>query len=318
MLVFSRQKSLNRGPCDLGEIIENATNLLRHRLKKGIEIELGLSPTTTIIMGDQGQMQQVFLNLGNNGLRAMEEKCGKLKITSERISLPSASFPSAHNLDAGDYVCVRVTDQGTGITPEVMQRIFDPFFSTREVGQGSGLGLSVVHGVIKNHGGMVRVESSPGHGTNFEILLPLIEPEPLKKSSGPPAPAENRGAVLLVDDEETVMGMLATMIKRLGFDVMAFNNPELALEEFNATPNLFGLALLDEIMPAMPGTELGKRLKKKRPEIPIIICSGYSADTEGKPGYVNVWLDKPVTLKDLQATLERFLARPSIQGEQTG
>ncbi len=310
ILVFSRQKSLNCEPCDLVEIIKNAVSLLRHRLKTGMEIETSMCEKKAMVMADQGQLQQVFLNLGHNGINAMAEKGGILQISCKEIKLPDASQPAAASLAPGEYIRVRVSDQGVGMEPAVMQRIFDPFFSTREVGDGSGLGLSVVHGVIKNHGGMVRVESSPGHGTTFEILLPKIheEKKPEKEKVGPAPIVKAGGKVLLVDDEESVAEMLATMIKRLGFEVQTYNDPIRALEGFKENPDQFGLALFDEIMPAMSGTELARLVRDIRPKLPVIICSGYSNEMEGKPAHINVWLTKPVSLKDLGETLKQFLA----------
>jgi len=308
MLVFSRQKSLNREPCDMNAIITQAASLLRHRLGPGMEIETELCGGA-MVMADPGHMQQVFLNLGHNGIKAMEERGGVLSISCGPVVFPDRDIPGSDRMEPGQYVRIRVSDQGVGIEEGVLKRIFDPFFSTRGVSVASGLGLSVVHGIIKNHDGMIRVDSTPGKGTTFEVFLPVIHAAGVKTYERDEKAAEpcEGGTILLVDDEQSVADMLAIMIERLGFEVETCYDARDALERFMARPGQFVLAFMDEVMPAMHGTELARKLREKRPDIPVVICSGYSGEEVDMPGEVDVWLRKPVAIADLERVLRSLL-----------
>jgi len=163
---------------------------------------------------------------------------------------------------------------------------------------------------------MIRVESSPGHGTSFDILLPLVEREENEQVAEVHPSQGKAGDILLVDDEESVAEMLATMIKRLGYQASPFNDPQEALKSFMDEPERYSLAILDEIMPEMTGSELGLVIKEKRNGLPVIICSGYSEETENRPEHIDLWLTKPVPLKDIKDTLSRFLGDPPDQARQ--
>ena len=304
MLVFSRQKSLKREPCDMSAIIAQAAALLRHRLGPGMEIETALCGGA-MVMADPGQMQQVFLNLGHNGIKAMEDGGGVLSISCGQVVFPDRDIPGSDRMEPGRYVRIRVSDQGVGIEEDILKRIFDPFFSTRGVSVASGLGLSVVHGIIKNHDGMILVDSAPGEGTTFEVFLPAIHAAGAETSERDERAAEpcEGGAVLLVDDEQSVADMLAIMIERLGFEVETCYDARDALERFMARPDRFALAFMDEVMPVMRGTELARKLREKRPDIPVVICSGYRGEDMDIPDEVDVWLSKPVAIADLERVL---------------
>jgi CheY-like chemotaxis protein len=308
MLVFSRQKSLKREPCDLRAVISRAASLLEHRLTPGMRIETGFCEERTTVMADPGQMQQVFLNLGQNAIKAMEDGGGTISITCGTIEFPDPEVPGSDRLSPGTYVRARVSDQGVGIEEEVLGRIFDPFFSTRGVSVASGLGLSVVHGIVKNHDGMIRVESAPGRGTTFEIFLPVVHAAPEPGSVGTEAAPGEEGVVLLVDDERTVADMLATMIERLGFETEVCYDSVEALERFSARPERFALVFLDEVMPVMRGTELARKVRGIRPDVPVVVCSGYSGDEVDIPAEVDVWLGKPVGISELERVLRGLVS----------
>jgi CheY-like chemotaxis protein len=220
------------------------------------------------------------MNLCTNAAHAMREKGGILEVCLSEVVVDPSKTTFSQDVGIGPCVRLAVSDTGQGMDQKVLERIFDPFFTTKKRGEGTGLGLSVVHGIIMNHGGDIAVSSEAGKGTTFEVFLPIIEhlaemPEKLKGA------AVSRGTerILFIDDEEDLVYAGQKMLKRLGYEPTVFQNSLEALEAFRAGPDQFDLIITDQSMPHMTGTELAREAQRIRPGIPIILCSGFSADS---------------------------------------
>ncbi|KPK31350.1 MAG: hypothetical protein AMK70_12570, partial [Nitrospira bacterium SG8_35_1] len=228
------------------------------------------------IHADPTQLNQVLINLCANAVHAMDEK-GTLTVSLQEVQLGQKGTRHKVNLKPGFYVLLKVADTGKGISPEVKERIFDPFFTTKKVGEGTGMGLSVVHGIVDNHGGMISVESTPGKGTAFNIYFPVVEKAfaATKDITTPQYKGDEH--ILFVDDEEGLVELAAEMLQLYGYTVTCKTSSKKALEAFRTAPDNFNLVITDQTMPDISGVELSKELLKIKPDIPIILCTGYSA-----------------------------------------
>jgi CheY-like chemotaxis protein len=250
--------------------------MLRAMLPATIIIQQDIAEDVGVILADITQIQQLVLNLCNNAAHAMIAEGGKLKVELENVFINEP--PVGMDMIPGRYVRLSVSDMGCGMKPEIKDRIFDPFFTTKRPGEGTGLGLSVVHGIVIHHDGMITVESEEGKGSTFDIYLPII---PDDKSSNlipstlvqPPTGNED---ILFVDDEEVVVDANRRTLQRLGYNVTVFTNSKKALSAFKKNPQKFDLVITDMTMPGMTGAELARELIRIRPDIPIILCTGYS------------------------------------------
>jgi two-component system, cell cycle sensor histidine kinase and response regulator CckA len=228
-------------------------------------------------LADPTQIHQVVVNLCTNAAHAMEEK-GVLDITILNVDLPEKelSASSLLTLKPGRYIRLRISDTGTGISADTLSRIFEPYFTTKGVGKGSGLGLAVVHGIVKRHGGDIRVLSKPGQGSVFEVLIPAteeVQPPETRASQALPGGSER---VLLVDDEPVITELGEKMLKRLGYHVSSITSSPEALDLFRSNPSGFDLVITDYTMPHMSGTDLAREIKRIQPDIPVILCTGIS------------------------------------------
>jgi CheY-like chemotaxis protein len=244
----------------------------------------------------------------------MREAGGVLAVHLEAVDVDATAAALHPELHPGPYARITVHDTGHGITPEVRERIFEPFFTTKGVGEGTGMGLAVVHGIVANHGGAITVESIPGHGTTFAVYLPCTTPiaDPSKPSEVPLP--HGHGRVLLIDDEPPLVRMGQDMLLSLGYDVVACTSAQEALEVFRGAPHRFDLVITDQTMPTMTGVTLTHALRRMRHDIPIILCTGYShtvnAETAAAQG-IDAFLFKPITLHDLAQTIQRVLVQYS-------
>jgi CheY-like chemotaxis protein len=251
------------------------------------------------VLGDASQIHQVVMNLATNALQAMGEAGGTLEIGVERLGEGTAGRPAT--LAGGRYMILSVRDTGPGILPQIKERIFEPFFTTREIGGGTGLGLSVAHGIAKSHGGAISCESEPGRGATFRVYLPeagdVVEG---RDERGTPASAEPL-RVLLVDDDETVVYVGKGVLEGLGHRVTATCDGLEALERFRQEPDGFDLAILDELMPRMSGSQLAAELRRLRPRLPVVIASGHGLPSGARFDSHNtfVYLSKPFEARDL-------------------
>ncbi len=298
ILTFSSQAEPVLSPVEINSIIKEAVDLLRGSLPSNIEFILDLPDSPSIIMGDATQFQQIIMNLCVNAGHAMKEKGGILRISLVKNNIEEGYLRNK-DLVPGPYFKLSVEDTGCGMPPDVLKRIFDPFFTTRSAGQGTGLGLSVVHGIVKSFGGNISVNSEPEKGTCFDILIPTSESsavDTIEEQVQLPGGSEH---ILFVDDEEELMDMGRQILETLGYKVTTRSSSIDALKCFKEHPERFDLIMCDLTMPNMSGIKLARELNQIRPGIPVIVCSGFSASVN------------PDFLKD--SGISRIALKPLVQ-----
>jgi len=309
ILAFSRQAKEEKTPVQTGLIAKEALKLLRSSLPSTIDIRQNIQ-SQSVILSDPTQLHQILMNLCTNAAHAMLEKGGTLEITLNNVMLNS-DFTSNHpEIQPGAFQKLTVSDTGHGMTPEVMSRIFDPFFTTKPKDEGTGLGLSVVHGIVKNCGGTITVYSEPDKGTTFNLYFPIIEgkaEEKLEEHTILPTGTER---ILIVDDEKAIIDITKKILTFLRYGVEARTSSLEALELFKAMPDKFDMVITDMTMPQMTGDMLARELIKIRPDLPVILCTGFSekitkenAETMG----IKAFLMKPLLKKEMAHTIRRVL-----------
>lgn len=276
LLGFARGGKYEVKPTRMDELVRGAADMLG-RTRKEIRIHHDHSPDLWLVAADQGQMDQVMMNLFINAVHAMPNG-GDLFLKTQNVVIDETE---AYRLSirAGNIVRITVEDTGVGMEAAILSSIFDPFFTTREVGKGSGLGLASVYGIIKNHDGVIDVESEPGRGTRFVITLPAIPDQPV--SLAPPSSSpeiRGTGTILLVDDEEMIREVGQMMLEHLGFAVITASSGREAIQKYRQQEDDIDLILLDMIMPEMTGSQTFDQLKAINPEVRVLLTSGYSAD----------------------------------------
>lgn len=276
ILSLSRNETRVRGNINFGIIIKEALKFLRASFPTTIEMQQDINASNDMIKADPGQVNQMFISLCTNAAYAMREKGGLLDVVLDNMSISGKNTQSLYNLPPGDYVRLMISDTGKGIPDDIIERIFDPYFTTKRPGEGSGMGLAVVYRIIKNHDGNIIIQSAPKKGTIIEVLLPVInETNEVNYNSLESLPGGNE-KILLVDDEESMIIALKPILERLGYYVDAKSNSIEALEVFKGNPEIYDLLLADMTMPFMTGFDLAKEILKVKPEMKIIICTGHS------------------------------------------
>jgi len=308
ILSFSRKSIQKLSPVEVTPILESTLRFVRSTLPSTIEIRHRIDVSHDTIMGDPTQVQQVIMNLCKNAADAMDAQKGAIE-----VRLSDACLEGDHalpDLSPGEYLELSVQDNGHGIPPELIDRVFDPFFTTKSVGKGSGMGLSVVHGIVKRLGGTITVTSRVGKGSRFVVYLPLCDHGSGTHETDRDDQDASRKNILLIDDEEAVVATLERALKRMGYDVRAFMSPREALDLFCENPEAFDLVISDMTMPRMTGVELGKRIMETRPGIPVILCTGFSdlIDEQGAKdmGFSGL-LAKPSGTCELRAAVQQAL-----------
>jgi CheY-like chemotaxis protein len=264
-----------------------------------------------LVEADPTQVHQVLMNLCTNASDAMREKGGVLKVELERFILDEKEAALSHpDLNPGIYEMVSVSDTGDGMDAATLERIFDPYFTTKEAGKGTGMGLSVAHGIVKSHGGAINVHSEQGKGTTFQILLPSIDG--VVKQEGDelkPLPKGNE-RILFVDDEATLVDLGQQMLEHLGYKIDGKTSSIDALDAFRARPDDYDLIMTDKTMPNLTGFDLAKECKDIRQDIPIVLCTGFSESTlllrAGSMGISEIIM-KPLLMRDLAEVIRRVL-----------
>jgi PAS domain S-box-containing protein len=310
ILAFSRQSKQEQKPLILADIVNEALKLFRSSLPATIEIRQKIKAVSGMIIGDPTQIHQVMMNLCANAAHAMKDTGGLLEVDLDEVILDEDSLSGKKNLKPGTYLRLMVSDTGHGIPRAVMKRIFEPYFTTKETGEGTGMGLAVIHGIVKNHNGDISVYSEPGKGTSFHLFFPKIQgkAEPDNKQTEKVPGGKER--ILLVDDEKALAEMGTQMLERLGYEVKGISNPLSALETFRLEPNRFQLVISDLTMPHMTLLQLAEEIKKIKPDIPVIICSGYSAtltEEQIKALGISDFIMKPVIKSELAQVVRRVL-----------
>ena len=310
ILAFSRRTEYEMKPVRITPIIEDVIKLIRASIPTTIDIRTNLTSEATVIRADPTQINQILINLCTNAAYAMKGKGGVLEVSLKDIELGEKTETVSHELTPGRYVRLSVSDTGQGIAPEDRERIFDPYFTTKAVGEGSGMGLAVVHGIVKNHGGAVMVDSQLQKGTTFHIFFPIIEmePEPEVKRAEPIPRGTER--ILFVDDEKSIANATSAMLGRLGYKVDAKISSRAALEAFRDNPDGFDIVITDQTMPDITGVELTHELLKIRPDIPIILCSGFSESINAENAQtmgIQKFVMKPIVMSEIAEIIRTAL-----------
>lgn len=320
ILTFSRRKEHKLQQVTIQPILKETLKLLRATIPTSIEIRQRIAPDCGAVLADPTQIHQIIMNLCTNAYHAMQEKGGTLAVSLQPVTLQQNDIPGKFTLQPGEYVRLEVSDSGSGMSQDVLNRIFEPYFSTKAEGKGTGLGLSVVLGIVKGHGGDITVSSEPGQGTTFQVYLPQVA---RKATDTDTKTTENiqtfsgREHILLVDDEITVLNLEKKILRGLGYQVSASTESSKALQLFLDAPDKFDLIITDMTMPGMNGTELAKSVLAAKPDFPIIICTGYSelitAEKAQEIG-IKEYISKPISLKNFAATVHQVLNRRKDSG----
>lgn len=276
ILNFSRQGGQERTPLHLIPLVKEALKLLRSSLPASIDIRLRLETQDDLVAADPTQMHQILLNLCTNAAHAMREGGGLIEVSLADEVVDEEGAKSMPSLVPGAYLRLSVRDTGHGVKQEILDRIFDPFFTTKRPGEGTGMGLSVVHGIVAGHEGAVTVQSEPGEGTVFHVLLPKTDASVRAEQTPKAAPLPVGGRALFVDDEPALVEIGQEMLTALGYEAEGFTDPEAALIRFSEDPGRFDLVVLDQNMPRLTGLELAEKLNAIRPGIPVLLCTGFS------------------------------------------
>ncbi len=309
ILAFSRQSGQGKKPIPLHTVIQEALKLLRATIPSTIEMRHTLL-TESSIMADSTQLHQVMINLCTNAEYAMRESGDLLEITLEDWEVTEANVQLVSGLRVGPHVRLTIQDNGVGMSSEVLERMFDPFFTTKPIGEGSGMGLAVVHGIVTNHGGALMVDSLGGKGTKVEVYFPTI-PTPVWDGSGDLGSIPlGKETILFVDDEETIVRLGKELLSQLGYIVEVHTSSQEALNAFRNHPQRFDLVITDQTMPGLTGEALSRELLRIRPELPIILCTGFShimTAEKAKALGIQAYLMKPLAIRDLAPIVRHVL-----------
>jgi CheY-like chemotaxis protein len=310
ILAFSRQSDQELKPLEISPIIKETLKLLRASLPSTINIKQHMGANLGTVMTDPTQVNQILMNLCTNAAHAMEKNGGTLEVNLEKVGNGTDVGVRFPGLSPGPYVKLTVSDNGHGMAPEVKERIFDPYFTTKEKGEGTGLGLAMVHGIVKSHGGTITVYSEPEMGATFHIYLPIKETETDQATGSEETIPTGSERILFVDDEQPIVDIAKQMVEQLGYSMVTRTSSLEALELFRAKPDEFDLVITDMTMPNMTGEELANELMFIRPDIPIILCTGFSrsvTEKKAKAMGIQAFILKPILRQELAETIRRVL-----------
>ena len=310
ILAFSRQDDMERTLIQPASIVQEVIQMLRSSLPTTIEITKDIDVVTGLVFVDPSQLSQILMNLCTNAFHAMEDTGGKLDISLKEVTLSDEDLIHEPGVKNGTFIQLSIADSGTGVAPNIKNKIFDPYFTTKETGKGTGMGLAMVHGIVKNYGGFITLYSELGAGTVFHVFLPTVEQEALteNKISNPLPMGKER--ILFVDDEELLATMGKSMLEKLGYHVTIRTSSLEALETFQDHPDQFDIVITDQTMPGMTGADLASKLMQIKPEIPIILCTGYStiiSEEKAKAMGIKEFAFKPLAKKDIAQLIRKVL-----------
>jgi PAS domain S-box-containing protein len=310
ILTFTRQGKSQKVPCDIAIVLKEVVKLLRASIPSTIEIIQEIPSNLGTVMADQTQIHRVLMNLCTNAAHAMEVSGGTLTVTLENCRMDEDKAASGIDLPPGRYLQLSVRDTGSGMDKSVVDRIFDPYYTTKAVGEGTGMGLATVHGIVNDHDGRIFVDSAPGEGSIFRVLFPVLENPAEAVASQPVSYPRGTERILFVDDEELLVKVGVEMLNDLGYNAVGTTRASQALETFEARPDDFDLIITDMTMPGMTGDQLAAQILRHRPDIPIIICTGFSKrispELVSSLG-IRALLMKPVTVLELSQTIRDVL-----------
>jgi CheY-like chemotaxis protein len=309
ILAFSRQYEAEKKPVNVQFIVKEVLKLLNTSIPATISIRKNIDPGVGSIFADPSQIHQIIMNLATNAFHAMEKNGGVLEVTLSQVEIHSDEIKMHPDIQAGKFIKLMISDTGQGISKEIVGKIFDPYFTTKEVGKGSGLGLALVHGIVKNHRGAITVDSQIGKGSVFTILLPVAEKTIDNKNDTKDELIPGSETILFVDDDKSIANMMGQMLTKFGYQVEVRTNPLEALELFQSISDQFDLVITDMTMPKMTGDALAENLRKIRHDIPIIICTGHSAliDEEKSRSLGMLYVMKPIAIADMAKVIREAL-----------
>jgi two-component system cell cycle sensor histidine kinase/response regulator CckA len=311
LLAFSRRQVMKPKVIDLNRLIVNLEKMLRRLLGEDIALETNAASDLGAVLVDPGQVEQVIMNLCINSRDAMP-RGGRIIVETSNVFLESSRRETRMEVMRGDYVRLRITDNGMGMDSETRSHLFEPFFTTKEVGKGTGLGLSMVYGIVKQTGGYIWVESEPGAGATFDIFFPRVHGSAETSSAARP-PGEVRGgneSILLVEDESMIRALVRSVLASNGYSVLDADNGEHAKEIFQAHGAGIDLIIADIVLPGISGRDLVEHMKASRPDMPALFMSGYTPDVIDNHGELNpglAFLQKPFTPESLLLKVREVL-----------
>lgn len=276
ILAFSRKDEARTKPVMMGPLVKESIKLFRSSVLDNIEIVQDMNVDSDIVMADPTQIHQILMNLYNNAAYVLKETGGTIGISLKNIDILDDKLSEYPGLTHGRYLKLSVSDTGLGIQPEILERIFEPYFTTKKFGEGSGMGLAIAHGIVKSHGGVITVESEPGKGAVFNVLMPVVEADIRFEEEYEMFCPSGTERIFFVDDEKPIADAMNIMLTRLGYIVTSKTSSVEALRIFRENQDSFDLMVTDLVMPHMTGVELAKEISRIRPDMPIILCTGYS------------------------------------------
>jgi CheY-like chemotaxis protein/flagellar assembly factor FliW len=310
LLSFSRKTELKKIVLNPELLVEESAKLLRASIESTIDIEVKNTPFINSIIAEPTQIHQIIINLCTNAAHAMADKKGKILIELKNIDIKnSLKYPE---LSEGKYVELKVSDSGHGIPEDLMDKIFDPYFTTKPFGKGSGLGLSVTHGIVKTHKGAIHIESKENAGTTVSVAFPAADTTAEEISENKTSLPTGVGTILLIDDEKALALITAEFLKNLGYEVVFFTNPSEAVSYFEKFFNEIDLVITDMTMPGMYGNELAKKINMIKKDTPVILCTGFSDKIETKTikdPCISACLEKPVDNRHFAKLIKKLLNR---------
>lgn len=310
LLSFSRQTDQERKPIKLVPVIQDTIKLLRATIPMSIDIRQDIDDSSDTVFADPTQIHQIMINLCTNAAHAMEDTGGILEVGIKNVVLDEVSAELYSDLTPGDYVKLTISDTGPGISPQIKDRIFDPYFTTKDIGKGTGMGLSVVHGIVKSHGGAIIIDSELDRGTTFSIFFQVIEKEAVEEIKTEEELPVGNERILFVDDEAAMVDVGRYRLERLGYKIETKTSPVDALEAFHDNPDQFDLVITDMSMPQMTGDQLVKEILKTRPDMPTILCTGFSEkidEDKAKEMGIREYIEKPINRRDLAFMVRKVL-----------
>ena len=318
ILTFSRQTEHEKKPLSLVPIVKETMKMLRASVPSTIEFKTDIETEGSFIHGDPVQLHQIIMNLCTNAYHAMREGGGTLGVSLSRVVIekPLSAVPA--DIPPGTWQCLAVTDTGRGMSRDILDRVFEPYFTTKSKGEGTGLGLAVVHGIVMDHQGHISVESKLGVGTTFRLYFPELQhhDEPAYHN-GQTHLLTSSGRILVVDDEQPILGMVSGILSAAGYTVTARQDPAEALQDFKNDPHRYDLLITDMTMPGMTGYELATQVLELHPNLPVILCTGYSElinKKEAEAAGINRYFMKPVSSHELTAAVRELLQTRQLAG----
>jgi len=312
ILAFSRDASAERIPLEPVHLVKEAIKLLRPALPSTIIIKQQLDNGTSSILADPTQIHQIVMNLCTNAFHAMEQQGGILEISLRDCDVVPQDLPLQAHAHAGTFVVLSISDTGPGIAPEIQGKIFEPYFTTKEIGKGTGMGLSIIHGIVTSMDGCIRCESKPGQGATFHVYFPAAEREAASAVLPVESLMSGKERILFIDDEDILVEMGKIMLERLGYKVTTRTSSIEALAHFQNAPDQFDAVITDQTMPGMTGFDLARRMLQIRPDLPIILCTGYSNlvdEEQAKMIGIKGFIMKPMSKKDIGTLLKVVLEK---------